>query len=157
MNNAKKKTAVDPNKLGLWEGCDGAWYTQSGRCAVCGKGAGDHHAAGRGNPEPQSALADALRRPLRAVKQLSPVAGSLRVRLTRGYRGIPLDHDNLVGGFKPLRDEIARVLGRDDAEHRGISWEYQQAPGAVCTVEIFSEAPDVMRKKKGTSNETQME
>ena len=147
MNNAKKKTTIDPNKLGLWEGCDGAWYTPSGRCAVCGKGARDHAAPGRGNPEPQSALADALRRPLRAVRQLSPIDGELRIRLTRGYRGIPLDHDNLVGGFKPLRDEIARVLGRDDAEHRGITWEYAQARGAVCKVEIFAETQRVKQER----------
>ena len=135
--DATKKKPLDPDEFGLWEGCDGAWYTRAGHCAVCGKGAGDHSAAGRRDPKSQPAVENALRRPLRALRELSPLAGEFRVVLTRGYRGIPLDHDNLVGGFKPLRDEIARILGRDDAEHRGIEWEYRQEPGAVCKVEIW--------------------
>lgn len=131
-----KKKPLDPDALGLWEGCDGAFYTAFGRCAVCGKSRGDHIAARRGDPKPQSAAPDALRGPLRAVASLPAIGGKLRVVFTRGYRGTPLDRDNLVGGFKPLRDEIARVLGRDDAEHLGIEWEYRQQPGAVCKVEI---------------------
>ena len=134
-----KKHAIDPGKFGLWQGCDGAYYTQHGRCAVCGKGARDHSAAGRGGAEPQPSFANALRSPLRAIPSLPQIAGKLRIKFTRGYRGTPLDRDNLVGGFKPLRDEIARVLGRDDAEHLGITWEYEQMPGAIHKVEIFKE------------------
>lgn len=138
MNGRNKKKQLDPDEFGLWEGCDGAWYTRFGRCAVCGKEKSDHTAARRGDTQPQPAAPDALRPALRACRALSPIAGRLRVVFTRGYRGTPLDHDNLVGGFKPLRDEIARVLGRDDAEHLGIEWEYRQEPGAVCKVEIYT-------------------
>lgn len=139
MNHERKKHAIDPDKFGLWQGCDGAYYTAAGHCAICGKPRGDHSAAGRGGSKPEPSAKDALRSPLRACASLPQIAGKLRVKFTRGYRGIPLDRDNLVGGFKPLRDEIARVLGRDDAEHRGITWEYEQIPGAVCKVEIFKE------------------
>ena len=138
-----KKKPLDPDALGLWEGCDGAFYTAFGRCAVCGKSRGDHIAARRGDPKPKPAAPDALRPALRACRALSPIAGELRIVLTRGYRGIPLDHDNCVGGFKPLRDEIARILGRDDAEHKGIEWEYRQEPGAVCKVEIYQKMEKV--------------
>ena len=134
-----KKTTINADNFGLWEGCDGAYYTPSGKCAVCGKGKSDHTAAGMRGAKPQSTAANALRPALRACKSLPAIAGKLRVKFTRGYRGTPLDRDNLVGGFKPLRDEIARVLGRDDAEHRGITWEYEQSPGAVCKVEIWKE------------------
>ena len=143
MNGRNQKKTVDPNDYGLWEGCDHAWYTRAGHCAVCGKGACDHLAAGRRGPKPEQPAANALRRPLRAVASLPAIAGKLRVVFTRGYHGTPLDRDNLVGGFKPLRDEIARVLGRDDAEHRGIEWEYRQQPGAVCKVEIYTEMEKV--------------
>ena len=142
--DATKKKPLDPDALGLWEGCDGAFYTAFGRCAVCGKDRAGHAAlAGTGGAKPQPAASDALRPALRACRALSPIAGELRVVLTRGYRGIPLDHDNLLGGFKPLRDEIARILGRDDAEHRGIEWEYRQEPGAVCKVEIYQKTEKV--------------
>lgn len=135
-----KKTTINADNFGLWEGCDGAYYTPSGKCAVCGKGRDGHAAvAGMRGAKPQPTAADALRRPLRACKSLPAIAGKLRVKFTRGYRGTLLDHDNLVGGFKPLRDEIARVLGRDDAEQHGITWEYEQSPGAVCKVEIWKE------------------
>ncbi len=134
-----KKTTINADNFGLWEGCDGAYYTPNGKCAVCGKGKSDHAAAGVRGAKPEPATADALRPALRAIKALPQIDGRLRVKFTRGYRGIPLDRDNLVGGFKPLRDEIARVLGRDDAEHLGIEWEYRQQPGAVCKVEIWKE------------------
>jgi len=133
------KTTINADKFGLWEGCDGAWYTPGGHCAVCGRGRDAHaSAAGDARPKSERPAADALRRPLRAAAALPALAGELRVVFTRGYRGVPLDRDNLVGGFKPLRDEIARLLGRDDAERRGITWEYEQSPGAVCKVEIFT-------------------
>ena len=37
----------------------------------------------------------------------------------------PLDADNLIAGFKHLRDVIARDLGLDDADPR-LVWEYGQ-------------------------------
>lgn len=36
-----------------------------------------------------------------------------------------LDDDNLTGGFKALRDAIARSLGVDDGDNR-IRWECRQ-------------------------------
>ena len=56
--------------------------------------------------------------------------------IVRGCGAVPLDHDNLVGGCKPLRDAIAALLGRDDAERHGIEWEYRQEKGAATRVEI---------------------
>ena len=121
MKNGNAKHAINGDRLGLWQGCDGAYYTPAGHCAVCGKSRDGHFAAARnGNSKSKSPVANALRPALRAVKSLPPIAGKLRIKFTRGYRGTPLDRDNLVGGLKPLRDEIARILGRDDAEHRGI-------------------------------------
>lgn len=46
----------------------------------------------------------------------------LVVCFVRHSRGT-LDDDNLAAGLKPLRDAIARTVGRDDAE---ITWEYNQ-------------------------------
>lgn len=66
-----------------------------------------------------------------------PVA---RVALT-AFRRRTLDGDNLIGGFKPLRDAVARWLGCDDSE-RFIEWEYGQvmtkgATGTVVRIEIL--------------------
>lgn len=41
------------------------------------------------------------------------------------FRRRILDGDNLVAGFKHLRDVISRNLGVDDADPR-IRWEYSQ-------------------------------
>jgi len=41
------------------------------------------------------------------------------------YRRKQLDSDNLAGGFKPLRDAIARSFGLDDSDSI-IEWEYGQ-------------------------------
>ena len=51
----------------------------------------------------------------------SPV---VRVTLI-SFRRRELDDDNLVGGFKPMRDAIARWLGLDDSQ-RIIDWQYGQ-------------------------------
>ena len=139
MSNGAKHV-INADNLGLWQGCDGAYYTKYGHCAVCGKPAESHLAtAGAENTKSKRASTDALRAALRATKALPPIAGKLRVKFTRGYKSIPLDRDNLVGGLKPLRDEIARIYGRDDAEQTGITWEYEQAKGAIHAVEIQKE------------------
>jgi hypothetical protein len=46
------------------------------------------------------------------------------------FRKRRLDHDNLVGGMKPLRDSIARMIGVDDADSN-FSWRYTQVIEAV--------------------------
>lgn len=57
----------------------------------------------------------------------------LRVTLIRFGRKL-LDNDNLQGGFKPLRDAIARWFNLDDAD-TVIQWEYgqQQTAGRTGT------------------------
>lgn len=48
-----------------------------------------------------------------------------------------LDGDNLQGGFKHLRDEIARTLGLDDGDD-GLRWEYGQ-------VEVVGQTGTIVR------------
>ena len=48
----------------------------------------------------------------------------LRITLI-SFRARRLDSDNLAGGFKPLRDAIARWLGVDDSDSV-IEWAYGQ-------------------------------
>ena len=68
----------------------------------------------------------ALGEALPSAQKIFKDVATLRIRFTRGYSKTPLDYDNLVGGLKPLRDEIARTLGIDDAESGGVKWEYAQ-------------------------------
>ncbi len=83
-------------------------------------------------PKPQRdaavVLGEAIRKPEGGEK-------SMVVSLVRYAHGRQLDTDNLVGGFKPLRDAIAASLGIDDGDKR-IRWEYGQAEtrGAEGTV-----------------------
>ncbi len=72
--------------------------------------------------------------------QLHLIAGSeepLMVTLTR-FGDRRLDNDNLVSGFKSVRDSIASFIGIDDGSDR-ITWRYQQAHakrfGARITIE----------------------
>jgi len=57
------------------------------------------------------------------------------VRLVR-LASREVDSDNLTGGFKAVRDEIACLCGFDD-RHKGVRWEYaqEQAPGWRCRIE----------------------
>lgn len=48
----------------------------------------------------------------------------VRVSLTNFRRRL-MDSDNLIGGYKPLRDGIARSMCLDDAD-TVIEWEYAQ-------------------------------
>lgn len=51
------------------------------------------------------------------------------VTLTRiGVRD--LDSDNLAGGFKSVRDEVAAWLGCGDSTRDPITWQYTQERGA---------------------------
>lgn len=135
---AKKRTAVDPAALGLWECCEpGVYYTPHGRCPKCGKTAADRdRTAERGNSKPQPPEAGALVGLQSVAKGVFPDTAKLRVVIVRGCGAIPLDTDNLVGGAKPLRDAIAELLGRDDAERHGIEWVYRQEKGAATRIEI---------------------
>ena len=63
------------------------------------------------------------------------------VTLTRiGVRD--LDSDNLAGGFKSVRDEVAAWLGCGDSTRDPITWVYQQQRGEpkqyACRIKIES-------------------
>lgn len=52
----------------------------------------------------------------------------LRITLIRVSPGNGADLDNVVGGLKGVRDQIADQLGFDDGDSR-ISWRYDQRKG----------------------------
>ena len=67
-----------------------------------------------------------------------PVAVTI-CRVSPSSKG--LDGDNLQGGLKAVRDQLADWLGRDDADP-SITWRYAQRPGkkGEWAVEISVEA-----------------
>ena len=137
MNDRRK---FDPESAGLWQGCDGDYYTAAGKCRRCGKGRAEHHPAGLPPAVPERTAEPALDAQSRLQIAVPRIDGACRVVITRGYGSAgPLDYDNLVGGAKALRDQIAeKILHRkSDAENTGILWEYRQEPGHGCKVEIF--------------------
>lgn len=141
-NERKERTSkgIDPDKFGLWRGCDGGYYTPSARCRRCGKTASEHLLSGLSASKPQRDAGKALDGPPEIKKSLLRIDGACRVRITRGHGPAgPLDRDNLFGACKKLRDEIAaKVLGlSDDAESETLEWEYAQKPGSGTLVEIF--------------------
>lgn len=143
MNEQKKqkRKRFDVQAAGCWQGCGGEYYTGTGKCRICGKGSLAHISgrlpAAKSEPDPFPTL-DVVSPSQTA---LIPVDRPCRVRITRCYRKGQqlLDHDNLVGGSKGLRDAICeKILGRSsDAESSGITWEYRQEPGSGTLVEIF--------------------
>ena len=66
--------------------------------------------------------------------------GPLVVTMTRASPSTrPADMDNVVGGLKGVRDQIASQLGRDDGD-RMITWVYDTRKGAW-GVDVFIEVP----------------
>jgi hypothetical protein len=60
------------------------------------------------------------------------------VKITRrGSR--TLDHDNLVGGCKPLLDALVKVGLIEDDTPELVTVEYAQERGAGCRVEVWDE------------------
>ena len=116
--------------------CCGQLHSAGAKCRVCGKRKGGDTAAGAENTELKRADKLALEQAVKIARGILPKTAKLRVTITRGYRATPLDGDNLVGGCKPLRDEIARLLDRDDAERCGIDWQYRQEKSDIRMVEI---------------------
>lgn len=57
-------------------------------------------------------------------------APAVRVTLTRVAPRL-LDSDNMVGGLKGVRDEVAKWLKKSDAPGSGVEWIYSQERGAV--------------------------
>lgn len=123
------------NAIETWQ-CCGMLLSAGAKCRVCGRRKGGDPAAGAENTELKRADKNALHQAVGVAQGLFPASAKLRVTITRGYRGTPLDGDNLVGGCKPLRDEIAKLLERDDAEHKGIDWQYRQEKSDIRMVEI---------------------
>ncbi|MCP5523709.1 MAG: hypothetical protein H7A46_19405 [Verrucomicrobiales bacterium] len=96
--------------------------------------------AGLPAAEPEPAAALPLERPASRAAAGEP-GPHYRVALVV-FRHRLLDGDNLVGGLKPLRDEVARLLGVDDAD-QFIAWEYAQVPtrgrsGVALKIEALS-------------------
>jgi len=116
--------------------CCGQLHSAGAKCRVCGRSKGGDNPAGAESTELKRADKNALRTACEIAKAIYSATARLRVTITRGYLGTPLDGDNLVGGCKPLRDEIARLLERDDAERCGIDWQYRQEKGDIRMVEI---------------------
>lgn len=121
--------------LETWN-CCGQLHSAGAKCRICGRCKGGAYFSGVESAELKRADKLALVKAVEAARGLFPASAKLRVTITRGYRGTPLDGDNLVGGCKPLRDEIARLLERDDAERCGIDWQYRQEKGDIRMVEI---------------------
>ena len=141
-NERKERTSrgIDPNKFGLWRGCDEGYYAPSARCLRCGKAHAEHLLSGVSASQSQRDSGKALDGPPEIKKSLLRIDGACRVRITRGHGPAgPLDRDNLFGACKKLRDEIAaKILGlADDAESETLEWEYAQKPGSGTLVEIF--------------------
>ncbi len=76
------------------------------------------------NPERKRDIAPALDRGAQA-RNTRGRSVAYRVSII-SFRRKLLDGDNLIAGSKWLRDSIARKLGRDDAEGKGIEFEYFQ-------------------------------
>lgn len=74
---------------------------------------------------------------------LRTYSGALLVTLCRIGKRL-LDDDNLAGGFKAVRDEIAAQLGRDDGPASGITWKYTQIKGSAYGVHITIEAENAI-------------
>jgi len=134
MNDRKKKL-FNAAAAGCWQ-CCGYLIAPGAKCPKCGKNKSNDNLQSIAAAKPKPVTFDALGESLKTAQKISPIAGKLRITITRGNNGRPLDHDNFVGGCKPLRDEIARLLGRDDAEQAGIDWQYIQTPGKTTMVEI---------------------
>lgn len=150
-----KRGQIDPEALGLWECCEGVWYTAAGRCGVCGRTGpkyvrtcGEDLPAGVPEPEPEPAPRPALDFGDETSGIVPRDDAKFIIVLSRGYTGIPLDGDNLVASFKALRDAIAEHLLRtaSDAERSGLQWEYRQFRGKGTKAAIWRRKETEVKK-----------
>jgi hypothetical protein len=65
---------------------------------------------------------------------------AVTVRLEVRRHGRPLDGDNLTAAMKPVRDEIAKILGIDDAESEGHRWIVTESRAKPVGVHVTIEA-----------------
>lgn len=75
---------------------------------------------------------------LMLVGQVQPYAGPVRVTMTRVGPQL-MDTDNNEGALKPVRDEIASLLERDDRPGSGVTFRAQQRVGKTYSVEVTIE------------------
>lgn len=121
-----------------WKGCDNELYSAGAVCRVCGKASGGHISGERADTKRKPLAAVALGKAVQAATAIFPASSKLRIVITRGASKIELDNDNLDGGCKALRDEIARhLLGRDDAERFGNTWEPREKKQGFHKIEIY--------------------
>jgi hypothetical protein len=64
----------------------------------------------------------------------------VKVRLEVRRHGKPLDGDNLAAAVKPVRDEVAKILGIDDAESEGHRWIVTESRAKPVGVHVSIEA-----------------
>lgn len=79
------------------------------------------------------------------LKQFEPMLRSWpawKVTLTRAGKRM-LDDDNLAGGFKAVRDQIAKICDCDDGNRERWSWNYDQMTGKIYAVRIHIERVEV--------------
>lgn len=84
--------------------------------------------------------------PLAPMLRLITANEAAVVTLTRLGPTI-LDSDNLAGGFKACRDEVANQLGIDDGSSR-IEWIYRQAKSRTYSASIRIEKQEVSMTKR---------
>ncbi len=60
-------------------------------------------------------------------KKKHPGPAALVITMTR-QGGRKMDSDNLISGFKAIRDALSKWIGRDDGDE-SLTWNYRQFPG----------------------------
>lgn len=83
----------------------------------------------------------------------SPATEPRRVRIVRRYRSAryELDHDNLVGGCKPLVDALVKVGLIADDRREFVAVTYEQERGAGCRVEVRAAETDATLERRMTA------
>jgi hypothetical protein len=93
----------------------------------------------RGNDEKLAVAVALLSLPQHVAESACVHAGPMVVTFTR-LAPRELDTDNLAGGFKACRDQVAKWLGRDDSPRGGVDWRYAQEQAKDYGVRIHIEA-----------------
>lgn len=87
------------------------------------------------------------------LRLISPAEGPRLVRIVRRYRSAryELDHDNLVGGCKPLVDALVKVGLLADDRPGLVTVTYEQERGAGCRVEVRAAETDATLERRMTA------